>query len=518
MIRKQTDKQALAEWEEYLDSIRNSTPVDTRETEAEQVARIKRLEQDGNEEEWIKWYFPQFSFAEPADFHVNSTLRFLHTPRIYQCRPWARGLAKSTRRMFEIFYLKFAKRWKIAMLMVSKSEANAVRLLAPYKANLEANPRLINDYGVQRRAGSKWTEEEFVTRDRSSWRAVGMEQNPRGAKLDELRINILGFDDADDDEVCRNIDRLNQRWDWIERAVMPTLEISKDYKIFFDNNIIAEDSIAVRAMKYATDAEIVNLTDENGNSSWAKNTPQDIKDMLSKISYEAAQTEYYNNPMSAGKTFPEMKYGKCPPLQHLKFAVAYADPSTSNNDKPSIKSKDQNSTKAVVLIGYLNGKYYVYKAFVEATRNSTFIDWMYSTREYVANRCQLYTYIENNSLQNPFYEQVFKPLIKSKGKDNAGGVLGVVPDTRDKPDKWVRIEGNLEPLNREGNLILNIDEKEDPHMKRLDAQFTKAKITSKRLDAPDAVEGGVYIIKQKTVSNVNNIKTTPRKRSAKKHI
>lgn len=516
---KQTDKQALAEWEEFLDSIRNSTPVDTNETEAEKQKRIKHLEKDGNQEEWFKYYFPKFSFVDPAPFHINSTKKVLATPRIYQRRAWARGLAKSTRRMFEIFYLMFVRKLPVNMLLISKSESNAIRLLAPYRGNLEGNPRIINDYGTQQRTGSKWAEEEFITRKRCSFRAVGAEQNPRGAKLDEMRVNVIVFDDVDDDEVCENGDRLNKRWNWVERAVLPTVEISKDYYIFFDNNIIAEGSIAVRAAEYANDVELVNLTDAAGNSTWAsKNTDEDIADILGKSSYESIQTEYYNNPMAAGKTFPDMKYGKCPPLQAMQFVVAYADPSTSSKDKPTMKSKAQNSTKAVVLLGFLNGKFYLYKAYVDNTTNSTFIDWLYAIRKYVAGRCPLYIYIENNTLQDPFFQQVFLPLIASKASEYDGGVLYVIPDTRTKPEKWFRIEATLEPLNRMGDLILNEEEKEDPHMKRLVAQFKSAKATSRTLDGPDAVEGGVHIIRGKIIERNGGISTTPRIRNERKSI
>ena len=110
----------------------------------------------------------------------------------------------------------------------------------------------------------------------------------------------------------------------------------------------------------------------------------------------------------------------------------------------------------------------------------------------------LYAYVENNGLQNPFYEQVLLPLIHAKGKEpGIKGVLGITPDDRDKPDKYFRIEGTLEPLNRMGLLVFNIDEKDDPHMKRLEAQFKSVSPNSKTMDGPDAIEGGVFKIQQK---------------------
>jgi hypothetical protein len=490
-----SNKQAIQEWEEFLDNIRNSTPVDLNETIEQKAVRIKKLEADP--EAWFKYYFPKYSFSEPAEFHKKSTRKVLKAHRLYQRRAWARGLAKSTRRMFEMFYKKFAQKFKVNMLLISKSETNAMRLLSPYRANLEANQRLINDYGTQGKTG-KWKEEEFITLDGSSFRAVGAEQNPRGAKLEEMRINVVVFDDVDDDEVCRNPERTEQRWLWIEQAVIPTVDISKDYFIFFDNNIIAEDSMAVRAEKFADDVELVNIRDEFGHSVWDKNSEADIDYMLSKVSWESGQKEYFNNPVSQGKTFKEMIYGKCPPMKDLPFIIAYADPATSNKDKPTVKSKAFNSCKAVVVVGYVNLKFYVYKVFVDNTSNSNFIDWLYAAKDYIGERSQAYFIIENNTLQDPFYQQVFLPMIFQKGNERKGkDVLPITPDDRDKPDKWFRIEGTLEPKNRLGQLILNEDEKNNPHMQRLEAQFKSAKPTSKELGGPDAIEGAVKIIENK---------------------
>ncbi|MGQ0739132.1 MAG: hypothetical protein ACT4OJ_08755 [Bacteroidota bacterium] len=495
VLANKTNKQALIEWEEFLLSIRDSTPIDSSETEEQKEARIKWLEKPGNEEEWFAYYFPKYCFCKPAPFHKKSTRAFLKSKRVYHSRIWARGLSKSTRRMFEIFYKKFVQRLRVNMLLVSKTEGNAIRLLSPYRANLEANLRLINDYGIQKRSG-KWKEEEFITRDKCSFRAVGMEQNPRGAKIEELRINVIVFDDADDDEVCRNEDRLSAQWLWIEQAVIPTVDIASEYYICFDNNLIAEDSLAFRASEKATIAETINIRDEFGNSVWPhKNSEKDIDDIEGMISYESFQKEYMNNPISDGKTFPEITWGRVPALKHLKFVITYADPATSNKDRPTLKSKAKNSCKAVVTVGYHKENYYIFKAFVDNTSNAKFIDWIYAANDWVGVQSVNKKYIENNSLQDPFYQQVFKPLLRERAKELKKLPIHLIPDDRNKGDKWVRIEATLEPLNRNGHLIFNKDQEDDPHMKRLAKMFTSAKPTSRLLDGPDAVEGAVHLLK-----------------------
>jgi hypothetical protein len=518
ILSNKSNKQALMDWEDFIEGLRNSTPIDFNETPAQKVERIKRLEAPGNELEWIAYYFPKYCFKPFASFHKKSIRRVVRAKRLRQWRKWFRGSSKSTIRMMELFYKMFAQKFRVNCLLISKSSDNAERLLAPYRANLQANQRLINDYGIQEKPGS-WTANEFTTRSGHTFRAVGAEQNPRGARLDELRVTVIIFDDVDDDEVCRNPERVQERCDWMERAVFPTVDIAGDYLILMDNNLIAENSCAAwfgSLQNVETDS--VNIRDTNNKSSWPeKNTEKDIDDMINGMSWEASQAEYFNNPVSQGKTFKEITWGKCPRMDYLPFIVSYGDPATSNKDKPTAKSKAHNSCKVVALLGYHDNKFYLYDCYVDNTTNSNFIDWLYAHKVLVAGKTPLYSYLENNTLQDPFYEQVLLPLIFSKGKE-INDTLGITPDDRKKPEKWVRIEATLEPLIRLGQLIFNIDKKDNPHMARMASQFLTAKPTSKELGGPDAVEGAVHIIKQKTaVQAVGSIKAYGRQKNPKRY-
>jgi len=332
-------------------------------------------------------------------------------------------------------------------------------------------------------------------------------------------MDILIINDVDTDEDCRNPDTIEKKWSWIEKALIGTRSISKPTLIIFLGNIIAEDCCVVRATKTADFVHVVNIRDEDGKSSWPqKNTEEHIDRVLSTISYNAQQQEYFNNPIDEGKVFKEMTYGKVPSMDKFRFLVVYADPSPSNRDRPSVKAKMQNSCKSVVICGCVDQKFYVLKCWVDHTTNSNFIDWMYAARNFIANRAQAYFFIENNTLQDPFYEQVFLPLIYERARAMKMPVLAITPDDRKKPDKYFRIEGNLEPLNRLGLLILNSTEKEDPHMQRLEAQFKSVSANSRTMDGPDAVEGGVHIIKNKiSLVNSDSIKIYKKPANAKRY-
>ena len=154
--------------------------------------------------------------------------------------------------------------------------------------------------------------------------------------------------------------------------------------------------------------------------------------------------------------------------------------------------------KAIAAIGVLDGIYYVIACRVDRATNAEFVDWFYLINQQLGTTAaQIYNFIENNKLQDPFYQQVFIPLFVAKAKEK-GDYLNIVPDTRIKPDKFSRIEGNLEPLNRNGRLIFNEAEKNNPHMQRLEEQFL---LITPQLKAPadgvDAVEGAVFIATQK---------------------
>lgn len=511
MNLKVTDRQALKEWELFAQEVYNSTHIDTTESVAEQKARVAKLERDP--EAWFKYYFPKFAYAEPADFHKAATRRVLKHAEWYEVRAWSRELAKSTRTMMEMLFLALTGKKK-NILMISNSESNAIRLLAPYKINLEKNQRLINDYGKQENLG-KWKEEEFITLKGVSFRAIGAGQSPRGTRNEEARPDVLLFDDIDTDEECRNPDIIQQKWEWIEQAAIATRSISNPMLIIFCGNIIAEDCCITRAIQKADKADVVNIRNKDGVSSWPeKNTEEHIDRALSLISYESGQKEYFNNPMSSGKTFPEITWGKCPPLNALPFVVIYADPATSAKDKPAGKRAALNSMKAVVAVGYDGSRFYVYNCFLDNMSNAHFIDSAYALHEQMKSARQRYVYIENNTLQDPFYTQVLMPLVVDAAKGRE--MLPVIPDGRQKPDKWFRIEGTLEPINRTGRLIFNERERGNPHMARLEAQFKAAKPTSKLLDGPDAVEGAVWIAQSKVAFQVADVKIGKRRPNGKK--
>ena len=506
---KNIDKQALEDWDAYLKSIRKDTAVDLDMPYEERQKRLAYLEK--HPLLWIKEMFPNYAKYEFASFHKKAIKRLVDSPKNwYEVLSWARELAKSTVVMFVVLFLVLTGK-KRNIILCSNSLDNAIKLLAHYRAQLEANQRIRFYYGEQR--GFKWTEDNFITKGGASFMAVGARQSPRGVKIEEVRPDTILVDDYDTDEECRNIEVLNNKWQWFENALYFTRSISESLLTIWTGNIIARDCCVVRAGNKARELserpkplghwDIINirmvdvnrpdpLADyQSGRSVWPeKNSEETVDEVLAQVSMASAQKECFNNPVVEGRYFNDIKWGECPPLHKLKYVVSYGDPAYSNKVS---KKAAQNSFKANVLLGLYEGTLYVYTCYLQHVTNDEFVNWYYYLRYYVRERSQLRCFIENNTLQDPFYEQVFKPIFLQKGKER-GFYINISPDERKKPEKFARIEGNLEPVHRAGRLVFNIREKDNPHMLRLQEQFNLFDDgLPAPADGPDAVEGGYYM-------------------------
>jgi hypothetical protein len=516
---KPSNKQLSEDWELYLQTIRQDTAIDSGMDFSAREKRRKYLE--AHPLEWMKEMFPRYARYEFASFHKKAIKRILeHPDNWYEVLSWSRELAKSTVVMFTVMYLVLTGR-KRNILLTSNSNDNAVKLLSIYRGQLEANQRVKFYYGKQK--GVKWTEDSFVTRKGVSFMALGARQSPRGNRNEEIRPDVILVDDFDTDEECRNPDIVNDKWNWFEQALYFTRSFSEPLLTVFCGNIIAKDCCILRAGKKARELserekplghwDIINLrmVDINhpnpkedfayGVSVWPeKNTEEALDDVLAQVSAASAQKECFNNPVTEGSYFRGIKWGAVPPLHKFPFLVSYGDPAPSNKVSNKKRVKKLGSYKANFLMGVIEGNLYVITGFLDHVKQEEFVNWYYYQKEYVKEKAQVYNFLENNKLQNPFYEQVFVPLFRQKGAET-GYCIPLSPDLRDKPDKFVRIEGNLEPVHRAGRMIFNVAEKNNPHMQRLEEQFLLFDDgLPAPADGPDCIEGGYYICQQKVAA------------------
>ena len=488
---KQQDREALRIWEDYKqDSLRKGVVI-VNKSRAEIERHKAWLEK--RPLEWIRFFFPEFCKFDFAPFQIKAILRCIEHDEWFEVLSWARSLAKSTCVMFIVMFLVLTGR-KRNVIMASATKDSAVRLLDPYRKQFERNGLIKAYYGTQLNLGN-WSEEEFITKGGCAFRAVGAGSAPRGSRNEADRPDVLLVDDFDTDEACRNPDTVNKMWGWWEEALYGTRDTAIPTLIIFCGNIIARDCCITRAGKQADHWDVINIRDKEGHSTWpAKNSEEQIDQVLAKISTKAQQKEYFNNPLTGGSVFTKLAFGKVPPLRKFKFLMVYGDPA------PGESKKKGASFKAVWLLGKLQGVLYVIKGFLDHTTNEEFINWFFLLNEYVGGKTNLYCMVENNKLQDPFFQQVLKRhLARIRRKRNEQ--LSIKPDEDKKTDKATRIEADLEPLDREGMLVFNEAEKDNPHMKELINQFDLFEMTLPYpADGPDCIQGGNRAIDRKNAS------------------
>lgn len=493
MATKFETKQAYIDWQAYRDSLKKSTTVDTSESFGQKQDRIKKLEADY--ESWNEYYFEDYCTAKPALFQRKSTKLVMSKPELFLNRCWSRELAKTTRTRMDVLRLILQKK-KRNIILVSNSEDNARRLLEPYRAQLDSNQRIINDYGRQR--GSKWREGDFRTKNGVSFRALGADQSPRGSNNDSVRPDVILIDDIDTDQDCLNPEIIEKRVNWIFEALIPTRAVDIPLLIIGCGNIISEYCCMTEMNKKADTVEIVNIR-TNGKSSWPeKNSEEQIDRVLSIMPFSSVQKEYFNNPMTAGRIFKDLNFAKVPALKTMDQIIVYGDPGTSNRESK------KSSFKAVALLGRKKNITYIIKMFCKQCTQAEFIQAYYDmyTIATAADASAQY-YMECNSLQEGYFDTFFEPEFK-RISNTSKIPLFVKKDERQKANKYTRIEGTLEPANRLGWLVFNEAEESNADMEETIGQFKAVSPTyGGAMDAPDCVEGGYKVLDRKGGMTLN---------------
>lgn len=508
-------QQDLKRWETYKKNVLQSTAVDQDETVEQSKKRVDELLNDV--QKFAHYYFPKYCKSPFAKWQLRFMLYVINNPRLWVTRAWSRALAKSViAGVILPLYLMFTGRMK-NMLLISYSYDNACELLMPVKIQLEANQRILADFGLQK-GFSNWEAGSFTTQGGCSFLAIGTGQNPRGTRNEDIRPDYILCDDIDDDELLRNPKRIDDLWDWVNGALFPTFDITGTRRFIGVGNIIAKDSILQRMIKLADNHEQINLLMKSKPDTklaadyrkkakketeqkkaelyeevaryaesgllpaWeARHSLEDCVYMISKMSYRLSQREYFNNPLSEGKTFKKdwLTLGKIPPLHQLRL-VAYLD--------PGFKKTKTSDTKSWPLVGFKDGKYYIVRAFCGQASINEMIGWGYNHYEYLKqNRGAARLIMEEVFLQDLLYKD-FAEAAKTSFQ------LPLMGDTRKKPDKDSRIEATSGYFER-GSVIFNEEEKDNHHMKQLMEQYINFEVGVKtKKDGPDAVEGAIHIL------------------------
>ncbi len=478
---------AYKEWRRQHEATQSGEIFKKKEDPSVQIKRIERARKDYNF--FVKTYFPNIARCECGKFQIDAANYILNNPNTRAVFEWARGHAKSTHfGVLVPLWLKIQKDKQFhTLVLVSKSEDSADRLLADLQAELEFNELYTKDFGKQMKDGN-WAEGEFTTSDGCYFISLGRGQSPRGIKSNGRRPDYIIIDDIDDDEMVRNDQRVGKATEWVLSALFGTMEAGRGRFIMVGNKIAKTSILSKIIERPGVHHTKVNILDKNGSPTWKENyTPAEVAEMRAFMGERKFQKEYMNNPLTEGAIFQQkhIRYGKMLPLKEYRQLICYTD--------PSFKNSATADYKATMLVGKTpDGHFHLLKAFAGQTSVSEMVNWHYEIMDYVDGKVPVMYYMESNFMQDLMLDE-FKKVGASVGLH-----VPIRGDSRKKPDKFARIEA-MQPLFERGLVVFNEKEKNTPGMQVLEEQLLMFERGSRSHDdAPDALESAIWMLSQRT--------------------
>ncbi|MDR0546303.1 MAG: hypothetical protein LBG77_01740 [Dysgonamonadaceae bacterium] len=490
----QERKELIERWQQRCEVVQSGKPAMAEETPVQKQQRIRHLLSDYNA--FVRYYFAHWctdkktgEIIPSAKFHIEAAKYLLKNKDCRAVFKWARGHAKSTHMdVFIPMWLKAQREREInVMVLVGKSEDSSITLLSDLQAELQYNERYIADFGKQIKAGN-WIAGEFVTADDCAFFARGRGQSPRGLRYRDKRPDYIVIDDLDDDELCQSESRVRILTDWVKTALFGCFG-AQGGRFIMVGNLIAKNSVLANiAAIEGVHVTQVNVWNKNGNPSWPELwKPDKIRERELFMGYRAFQKEYMNNPITEGAIFKNdwIHYGKAPEWREFDHIVAYCD--------PSFKGTKKNDYKAIKVWGKKGTELWNLKNFVRQASVSEMVRWFYDLHENMqAAGAVCYYYMEANFIQDLILEE-----FTSEG-NLRGYQLPIRADKRKKPEKIQRIE-SISPLWERG--FVWYDERlryDRDSLAGLEQLLAVEKGSHAHDDAPDADEGAIWILQQRT--------------------
>lgn len=501
-LSKAEAKRILSEMQSMTERIQSMTETDRIfiESETGKQDRISSLLADYNA--FCEYYFPHYMTIKDkttgevirkvhnAYFHHDAAEVIKNTPNLKAVFKWPRGHAKSTHMdIFMPLWLMFQpKRLINFMVIVGKSEESANRLLGDIQLELQYNSRIISDFGDQKGAAS-WEMGEFKTMSGVKFLAVGRGQSPRGLRERENRPDYIVIDDLDDDELCRNEDRVNKLTEWVKSTLFGSLDVGRG-RFIMVGNLISKCSVLQRMCDTeGVHVSTVYATDEHGEPTWKdKWTREEVDEYRKFAGYRAFEKEMMHNPITEGGIFKYdwIRYKEMRHLQEYDELICYTD--------PSFRSSTKNDYKACRLWGrWFNpstsiNEFHLIDCFVRQATVGEMVRWQYDLYERTADIAPIHFTMEANFIQSIILDEF------RKEGEFRGHQLPISGDHRKKGDKVQRIEA-ISPMWERGFVFYNEDKRNDNDMIAGISQTLALEHGSREHDdAPDADEGALFIL------------------------
>ncbi|GLB51715.1 hypothetical protein NBRC110019_07540 [Neptunitalea chrysea] len=370
---KREDKIALERYKKRLEFARSAGQINPYETKDEQKARIERAKRDP--EYLVQEYFPHYATAACADFQIESAMLTLKNPTIKLFDQWGRGLAKSVwDDIIKPFWL-WIQNEAHYMVVVTVNKDRAAELAEDLRAEFEANPKIIHDFGEQSKSG-QWEKGFYITKDGFIVKGLGAGQSVRGLRVKSRRPDYIVVDDLETKETVKNPARQDEYVKWIERDLIPTMD-GKIRRFLYANNRFAPVMIQTKLQEKHPKWKVlqVNAYDPvTYKPTWWQKYDDDyyreLEDPDEGIGILAAQAEYNNKPHVEGTIFKQenVQWGKMPKINHFNIIFGFWDIAYAGT-----KTSDYN---AIVLQGVINGDYWIIDNFCKQSKMAEAVAYM----------------------------------------------------------------------------------------------------------------------------------------------
>jgi len=225
------DKDFVIKFENLRGWIRNSVKDfsgDTLEKKAERIAKAKE-----DKIFFAKTYFPHYISDDFAPVHTE----LFELSDIYN-KPvvvaGAREVAKSTIiSFFDELHKTLYKLNKFTVFISDTRETAATEFLLPIRAELEANPRIIADFGEQK--SDYWGLEDFVTLSGKRFLSLGPRQGGKGKRNKGSRIDRVIVEDFENLNSSRKKSIIKRRLKYLMSDIMKSTNFRKWQFIFVGN-------------------------------------------------------------------------------------------------------------------------------------------------------------------------------------------------------------------------------------------------------------------------------------------
>lgn len=487
MITLPKHKKIIASFEDLLDNIESSTPLNLKETKLEKAMRIEFLL--SNFTNFCEYYFPEYCYAPFGEFHKKIQANVYDHPNNIFLEQMSRGFAKST--IFGLFlplFIKFNNRLN-GMIVGSATQEMAGEKLADIQANLQANKRIINDFGEQMSYGN-WEDGLFKTKDNVAFYGFGKTQTPRGVRFKWKRPNYGLIDDLNIARQLKNLAIAIEDKNWVLEELKPALW-TREWWLVVAQNKFHENTVTAlleNDEEVKTQVHRVNILNEKGESNWIEN-PDFSNEAIAELRESEAGgfiRERMNTPFEEGTIFKQQwlnEWVDCSNVDYEGVLIHYLD--------PSYKSTDKSDYKAWVLIGK-KGKFYdIIDCWVRKSTSKEMWEHAYSvdSENLTKNIITIQHCMEANFIQEEHHKKEYERV-----EEDNGYAIRLLYDKRKKDGKFERIE-TLQPIFQRGLIRFNSNKKQSADMKLLRTQLLAIEKGSKiNDDAPDALEGAIWMI------------------------